>query len=140
MDYLQSMLVREYDIIFLIMRNIVYNDKTTVKAQNGDCVMKMEFIIDEEKCQIEGFNRQDCLNVIRKHFDKFNMRRTIKEIQEGVFEGYEEDRNAFGSTFCLTNTNWFLKVIKGWNWYVDGDKINCLEKHYMVSEKNKIFD
>lgn len=98
--------------------------------------MKMEFIIDEEKCKKEGFKREDCFNVIRGHFDRWNKNGTIKEIQEGVFLGEEEDLNAFGSTFSLTGTNWFLKVIKEWNWYVDGDKIDCIKKHYQAVVKN----
>lgn len=98
--------------------------------------MKMEFIIDDERCKKEGFKRTDCLNEIRKYFKKFNKNGTIKEIQEGIFVGEENDRVAFGTTACLTHTNWFLKVIKEWNWYVDGDKIDCIKTHYRVAVRN----
>lgn len=98
--------------------------------------MKMEFIIDDEKCKKEGFEKQQCLEIIKKHFAKYNKRGTIKEIQNGVFEGEESDLIAFGSTFCLTSTNWFLKVIRQWNWYTDGEKIDCIKKHYEVVVRN----
>lgn len=70
-----------------------------------------EFIIDDEKCKQEGFKRTDCLNELRKYFKRLNKNGTIKEIQEGIFIGEETKINAFGSTFSLTDTNWFLKVI-----------------------------
>lgn len=102
--------------------------------------MKMEFIIDDEKCKKEGFKKEDCFNAIRKFFARYNRNGTIEEIQEGIFIGEEKDRVAFGTTACLTNTNWFLKVIKEWNWYVDGGKIDCIKTHYRVARRNGIFD
>lgn len=80
--------------------------------------MKMEFIFDEEKLKQEGYTADACLNVIRKHFAKFNSP-TIRETRQGFFEGAENDWSAFGSMACLPNTKWFLKVIKEWYWYVD---------------------
>lgn len=96
----------------------------------------MEFIMDEEKCKKEGFDKADCFAVIRKHFNKWNRRGTIKEIDDGVFIGDEKDINAFGSAFSLTDTNWFLKVIKAWYWYIDGDKEDCLKSYYRMVTKN----
>lgn len=101
--------------------------------------MKMEFIIDDEKCKKEGFEKADCYIVIRKHFDKWNKNGTIKEIQEGIFVGEEDDINAFGSTFSLTDTNWFLKVIKEWYWYNEDEKEDCLKSYYRtVMKSNKV--
>ena len=101
--------------------------------------MKMEFIMDDEKCKKEGFEKGDCYAVIRKHFDKWNKNGTIKEIQEGVFVGEEDDINAFGSTFSLTDTNWFLKVIKEWYWYNEDEKEDCLKSYYRTAMKsNKV--
>lgn len=96
----------------------------------------MEFIIDDEKCKKEGINKTDCFADIRRHFYEWNKNGTIKEIQEGIFIGEETDINAFGSTFSLTDTNWFLKVIKEWYWYIEGDKENCLKSYYRTVKKN----
>ena len=79
--------------------------------------MKMEFIFDEGKLKQEGYTLDACLNVIRKHFAKFNSP-TIRETRQGFFESAENDWK-FGSTASLTDTKWFLKVIKEWYWYVD---------------------
>ena len=66
----------------------------------------------------------------------------IKEIAKGIFEGTDDDWNAFGSTARFPYTSWFLKVIKEWYWYVDeGDgqgekKGDCLEAYYEVKAVN----
>lgn len=101
----------------------------------------MEFIFDKNKLEEAGYKEEQCLNAIRKHFDSYKSN-TIKEIENGVFIGEEEDWSAFGSTAIFPYTSWFLKVIKEWYWYVDeGDgngeqKGDCLEAYYKVKAVN----
>ncbi len=101
----------------------------------------MEFIFDKNKLKENGYTEEQCLNAIRKHFNSYNSK-TIREIENGVFEGSEEDWSAFGSTSRFPYTNWFLKVIKEWYWYVDeGDgqgeqKGDCLKSFYEVKAVN----
>lgn len=94
--------------------------------------MKMEFIFDEEKLKQEGYTVDACLNVIRKHFAKFNSP-TIRETRQGVFEGVDNDWEIFSSTVCLTDSLWFLKVIKEWYWYVDELDGKGIQKENMLS-------
>ena len=101
----------------------------------------MEFIFDKEKLKRAGYEEEQCLNAIRKHFNSYKSK-TIKEIAKGIFEGTDDDWNAFGSTARFPYTSWFLKVIKEWYWYVDeGDgqgekKGDCLEAYYEVKAVN----
>lgn len=103
--------------------------------------MKMEFIFDKEKLRQEGYTKEQCLNVIRNHFSRLNRHNTIREISEGVFEGTDSDYGAFGSTTKFPHSQWFLKVIKEWYWYIDeGDgkgeqKEDCLDAHYQYYGK-----
>ena len=103
--------------------------------------MKMEFIFDKVKLDKEGYDEEQCLNLIRYHFKKYNSN-TIKETRKGFFEGTDSDWNAFGSTAKFPYTNWFLKVIKEWYWYIDeGDglgmqKEDCLRSYYEVKKVN----
>lgn len=103
--------------------------------------MKMEFIFDKQKLKKEGYKEEQCFDAIRRHFQEYNSK-TIKEIKRGVFEGSEDDWNAFGSTARFPYTSWFLKVIKEWYWYVDeGDglgeqKEDCLQSYYEVKAVN----
>lgn len=103
--------------------------------------MKMEFIFDKDKLKENGYTEEQCLNAIRKHFNSYNSK-TIIETNAGVFEGAEDDWNAFGSTARFPYTTWFLKVIKEWYWYVDeGDGIgeqkeDCLQSYYEVKAVN----
>jgi len=103
--------------------------------------MKMEFIFDRNKLEQEGYEEEQCLNAIRKHFEGYKSK-TIKETQKGVFEGIEDDWDAFASASRFPYTSWFLKVIKEWYWYVDeGDgqgeqKGDCLETYYEVKAVN----
>ena len=41
--------------------------------------MKMEFIFDKEKLKKAGYEEEQCLNAIRKHFNSYKSK-TIKEI------------------------------------------------------------
>ncbi len=101
----------------------------------------MEFIFDKEKIEEYGYTEEQCLNAIRKHFNSYNSK-TIKEVKPGIFEGSEEDWNAFGATARFPYTSWFLKVIKEWYWYIDeGDgqgeqKGDCLKSFYEVKAVN----
>ena len=103
--------------------------------------MKMEFIFDKDKLKENGYTEEQCLNVIRKHFNSYNSK-TIKETKKGIFEGEEMDWEAFASAQNLPYTKWFLKVIKEWYWYLDeGDgrgeqKGDCLETYYEVRAVN----
>ena len=96
---------------------------------------------DENKLKKSGYTEEQCLNVIRKHFNSYKSN-TIVETEKGVFEGQEEDWNAFGETAKFPYTSWFLKVIKEWYWYVDeGDglglqKEDCLQSYYEVKAVN----
>ena len=100
--------------------------------------MKMKFIFDKNKLKSNGYTEEQCLNVIRKHFNKYNSS-TIKEIKKGVFEGSDEDWNAFAAVARFPYTKWFLKVIKEWNWYIDEEDANgeqkedCLESFYRIN-------
>ena len=103
--------------------------------------MKMEFIFDEEKLKKEGYTEEQCLDIVRDYFKKFNSD-TIKETKKGFFEGTEKDWGAFGSTANFLNTNWFPKVIKEWYWYHDGKdsssevKGDMLQAYYEVKKMN----
>lgn len=104
--------------------------------------MKMEFIFDENKIKQSGHTEDEFLNVIRKHFIKYNSK-TIKEIKKGFFIGNDNDWTAFATTSKFTYYEDFLFVIKEWYWYVDeGDglgeqKEDCLKSYYEVKEVNK---
>lgn len=101
----------------------------------------MEFIFDKKKLKKNGYNEEQCLNAIRKHFEDYKSK-TIKETKKGVFEGEEGDWNAFASASGFPYTSWFLKVIKEWYWYLDeGDglgeqKGDCLKTYYEVAAVN----
>lgn len=103
--------------------------------------MRMVFIFDKNKLKEHGYEEEQCLNAIRRHFEEYKSK-TIKEIKKGVFEGSEDDWNAFGSTSRFPYTTWFLKVIKEWYWYVDeGDglgeqKEDMLQCYYEVKAVN----
>lgn len=103
--------------------------------------MKMEFVFDKNKLKQNGYNEEQCLNAIRKHFERFRSH-TIKEIRKGVFEGIEDDWEAFATASRFPYTSWFLKVIKKWYWYIDeGDglgeqKEDCLHAYYQVKAIN----
>lgn len=103
--------------------------------------MKMEFIFDKNKLNKNGFKEEQCLSAIRKHFERYKSN-TINETSKGIFEGAEDDWNAFASASIFPYTSWFLKVIKEWYWFVDeGDglgeqKEDCLEAYYEVKAVN----
>lgn len=103
--------------------------------------MKMEFIFDKNKLEKAGYKEEQCLNAIRKHFEEWDSK-TIKETQQGVFEGTDDDWEAFASATVFPYTKWFLNVIKEWYWYVDeGDglgeqKEDCLESYYKIQAVN----
>ena len=86
-------------------------------------------------------NKNISVSQCRKHFNSYKSK-TIKEIAKGIFEGTDDDWNAFESTARFPYTSWFLKVIKEWYWYVDeGDgqgekKGDCLEAYYEVKAVN----
>lgn len=104
--------------------------------------MKMEFIFDKDKLNKEGYTEEQCLNVIRKHFKKYDKDNSIKETRKGFFEGSDEqdDYSAFSTAISLSHTNWFLKVISEWYWYINEgngeEKEDCLKSYYEVTEQN----
>lgn len=104
--------------------------------------MKMEFIFDKNKLKKEGYTEKQCLDVIRKHFKKYDTDNSIKETRNGFFEGSDEqdDFDAFSTTVKLPYTKWFLKVISEWYWYIDEgcgeEKDDCLESYYKVHNRN----
>lgn len=99
--------------------------------------MKMEFIFDEEKLNNSGYTEEFCLRELKEHFDKFRSK-TLKEISKGVYEGTEDDFNAFLGAGHFPYTKWFLEVIKEWYLYADEEdgkgiqKEDCLEAYYKV--------
>lgn len=104
--------------------------------------MKMEFIFDDVKLKQNDYTKDQCLNVIRKMYARHNSK-TIKEIQEGVFEGYTDtDWSILVTAANLPHTKWFLKVIKEWYFYVDEDdgkgiqKEDCLASYYKIKMWN----
>lgn len=103
--------------------------------------MKMEFIFDKDKLKQAGYKEEQCLNAVRKHFQKYNSK-TIKETKKGFFEGVDEDWDAFLSASRFPYTSWFLKVIKEWYWYIDEEdglgeqKEDCLESYYRMNAVN----
>jgi len=106
--------------------------------------MKMEFIFDKEKMQNENYTEEECFQLIRDHFEKYQRTsKTLKEVEPGVYEGEEVDWEAFASAFVFPYSEWFLKVIKEWYWYVDegmGDgeeKGDCLKSYYKVERLNR---
>ena len=54
--------------------------------------MRMVFIFDKNKLKEHGYEEEQCLNAIRRHFEEYKSK-TIKEIKKGVFEGSEDDWN-----------------------------------------------
>ena len=44
--------------------------------------MKMEFIFDKGNLKRAGYEEEQCLNAIRKHFNSYKSK-TIKEIEKG---------------------------------------------------------
>ena len=105
--------------------------------------MKMEFIFDKNKLKQFGYKEEQCLNAIRKHFNEYQGN-TVRETNKGIFEGTEDDWNAFASASRFPNTSWFLKVIKEWNWYIDEEdghglqKEDCLKSYYKMNSLNGI--
>lgn len=48
--------------------------------------MKMEFIFDENKLKKSGYTEEQCLNVIRKHFNSYKSN-TIVETEKEFLKG-----------------------------------------------------
>lgn len=104
--------------------------------------MRIEFIFDEDKLEKEGYTENQCLDVVRKLFKKYDKDNSIIETHPGFFEGSDEqdDFNAFGATSSLPYSSWFLKVIREWYLYTDegfGEvKEDCLESYHKVEKRN----
>jgi len=99
--------------------------------------MKMEFIFDKEKMQNENYTEEQCFQLVRDHFEKYQKTsKTLKEVKPGVYEGEDEDWGVFAATVKFLQNECFMATIKEWYWYVDeGDgngeqKENCLEIYY----------
>lgn len=104
--------------------------------------MKMEFVFDMQKLKENGYTEKQCLDVIRRHFKKYDTDNSIKEVHTGFFVGSDEqdDFDAFSTTVSLPESNWFLKVISEWYWYIDEgfgeEKDDCLKTYYEVAKRN----
>lgn len=102
----------------------------------------MEFVFNTQKLKDNGYTEEQCLNVIRKHFKKYDTDNSIIETHTGFFEGSDEqdDFDAFSTSAIFPYTKWFLKVIKEWYFYSDEgygeEKEDCLESHYKVNARN----
>lgn len=105
--------------------------------------MKMEFIFNKDKIEKSSYTEDDFLNFIRAHFNKYNSKKTIREIEKGFFIGSDDDWTAFATTSKFPYYKDFLEVIQEWYWYIDeGDglgeqKEDCLKSYYEVQEANK---
>ena len=101
---------------------------------NNNKILRMEFIFDSEKLKENKMTEEQCLNIIRKYVSKYK----ITEISKGVFDSKDiENTDSFvHMVMNLPYTDWFLKVIKEWNWYIDGDKEDCLNAYYRTVVKN----
>ncbi len=97
-------------------------------------ILRMKFVFDEEKLKANGVEKEDCLNIIRKFFSQHN----INEISEGVFDSPDLDNiNPFlNMGMNLPYTNWFLKVIKEWYFYIENDVEDALKTYYDVAARN----
>lgn len=97
-------------------------------------ILRMEFIFDSKKLEANQMTEEQCLNIIRKYFSKHR----VTEISNGIFDSIDLE-NTTPFVFMAMNlpyTDWFLKVIKEWYWYIDHDKEDCLKEYYRVVEKN----
>lgn len=101
--------------------------------------MKMEFIFDEEKLKKLEYTEEFCFREIEKHFNRFKSN-TLKKISNGVYEGTDDDWDAFACATEFPYTPWFLKVIKEWYWYIDEEdgkglqKGDCLASYYKYAK------
>lgn len=104
--------------------------------------MKMEFIFDKDKLKKYGYTEDECLEKIRKYFKKFKSK-TLKETKRGIYEGTDDDWDAFACAANFPYTDWFLKVIKEWYWYYDEEDGKGLQKgdylasYYKYNKSNK---
>jgi len=80
--------------------------------------MTMEFYFDDKKCDEAGYLKEDCLGAVRNHFVKRNKNGTIREIEEGIFEGTMDDFDAFTSALYFENREWFRETVSGWYWTI----------------------
>lgn len=97
-------------------------------------ILRMKFVFDENKLKANGISKDECLNIIREFFSKHN----ISEIEEGVFDSPDLDniKPFLNMGMNLPYTNWFLKVIKEWYFYIGNDVEDALKTYYDVVIKN----
>ena len=80
--------------------------------------MTMEFYFDDKKCDEAGYLKEDCLDAVRKHFTKRNKNGTIREIEEGIFEGTMDDFSAFGTAVNFEDYEWLRETVSEWYWTI----------------------
>lgn len=97
-------------------------------------ILRMKFVFDDEKLKINGITENECLNIIREFFSKHN----ITEIEKGVFDSPDLNnvKPFLNMGMNLPYTNWFMKVIKEWYFYVENDIEDCIKAYYDVSKRN----
>lgn len=97
-------------------------------------ILRMKFVFDENKLKANGISKDECLNIIREFFSKHN----IKEIAEGVFDSPDLSniKPFLNMGMNLPYTNWFMKVIKEWYFYIENDVEDVLKTYYDVVIKN----
>ncbi len=97
-------------------------------------VLRMEFVFDSKKLETIKMTEEQCLNTIRNYF----LKHKITEISKGIFDSQDID-NTDPFIYMIMNlpyTDWFLKVIKEWYWYIESDKEDCLKAYYKSTIKN----
>lgn len=100
----------------------------------GKEILRMEFVFDSKKLETIKMTEEQCLNTIRGYVSKHK----ITEISKGIFDSQDLDNTDpfIYMIMKLPYTDWFLKVIKEWYWYIEGDKEDCLEAYYRKVARN----
>lgn len=75
--------------------------------------VKMKVVIDDEKLENQGkYSVAGFHNHLDKVFAKFN----IKQIEEHIYTGSEEDESYMALIGILLDCEWFMDYVKEWVW------------------------
>lgn len=75
--------------------------------------VKMKVVIDDEKLESQGkYNVADFHNHLDKMFAKFD----IKQTEEHIYTGSEEDESYMALIGILLDCEWFMNYVKEWVW------------------------